>query len=427
MRPLVRIHSSMPARARERQRGAIAVAFILLAALLLAFMGLATDIGRLYVSKSELQNAADSCALAAAAALTGANPNQLQIAEDFGITTGTRNLMAMQGTPVSISPNSEITFSDQLDGTYRTRSAISAGEARNMRYARCTLAEQVSTIILQVANAIPGQSIPPLTTVNSTAVATTAPSNTNCPLPVAVCKKGDAPTYGLTPGEWLQGIFNAGNQQIEGAFKWVEYPGYETNSQLAQIITSNVCEISNASTVESHQGYIDAMLTAWNTRLGIYKPGGPTVAEAQPDATGWIYDPIQWPAQNNAYPDYANRRGQASPKHQTGIPGNQDEVPGSFPLPNPNNWAADADFQSGNDRRMVAGPVVDCDALGGNGTTQILDWACYLMLNPVFNPNKDTMRLEFTGLASNPASGCVSAGMPGGPTAGGPKVPTLVQ
>ena len=56
----------------------------------------------------------------------------------------------------------------------------------------------------------------------------------------------------------------------------------------------------------------------------------------------------------------------------------------------------------------------------------MLGWACYLMLNPVFSPG-DTMYLEYRGLAGSPSSGCVTSGAPGGPTAGGPKVPALVQ
>lgn len=415
---------------RRRQQGAVAVAFILLAVLLFAFMGFATDVGRLYVSKSELQNAADACALAAAAELTGlpaSAGDQLLYAENAGITTGTRNLMAMQGSPVTITANNQITFSDALNGTYRTRAAISAGEVQNMRYARCTLSESVSTIILQVANALPNQSIPSATTILATAVASRAPSKSNCALPVAICKANDIPgDWGLTRGQWLQGILNPA-QNIQGAFKWIEYPGYARNADLAALIAGQgQCDVSGTNTVQSHQGYIDSMLTAWNTRLGIYRPGGPTVAEAQPDATGWIYNPTQWIQQANAYSDYTTRRGQATPKHQTQIPQNNPEVEGSYPLPNPNNWTADANFLPANDRRLVLGPIVDCNALGGNGTVQVLDWACYLILNPVFNPG-DTMYFEYRGVASDISSGCVTSGAPGGPNASGPKVPALVQ
>jgi hypothetical protein len=414
---------------RRKQKGAVAVAFILFVALLLAFMGFATDVGRLYVSKSELQNAADACALAAAAELTGlpiSAGDQLLFAENAGITTGTRNLMGMQDSPVAITANNQVKFSATLNGTYRTRANIASSEVQNMRYALCTLSESVSTLILQVANMIPGQSIPSATTILASAVASREPSKSNCALPIAICQAGAAPDFGLVRGQWLQGILKP-SENIEGAFKWIEYPGYERNKDLAALIEGQgQCDVTGTNSVQSHPGYIDSMLAAWNTRLGIYKPGGPTVAQAQPDATGWIYDPIQWLPQADAYGNYAGRRGQASPKHQTGIPQNDPEVPGSYPLPNPNSWADDADFLPANDRRLVLGPIVDCPSLGSNGTVQVLDWACYLILNPVFNPG-DTMWFEYRGLASDLASGCVTSGAPGGPNAAGPKVPTLVQ
>ena len=50
---------------RRNQRGAVAIIVGLTLAVLIGFAGLALDLGRLYVNKSELQNAADSCALAA--------------------------------------------------------------------------------------------------------------------------------------------------------------------------------------------------------------------------------------------------------------------------------------------------------------------------------------------------------------------------
>lgn len=73
-------------RGRQKEDGAVAASFIILAVLLLGMVGFAMDVGRLYVSKAELQNAADACALAASAALTGTNANQLVIAENYGMT-----------------------------------------------------------------------------------------------------------------------------------------------------------------------------------------------------------------------------------------------------------------------------------------------------------------------------------------------------
>jgi Flp pilus assembly protein TadG len=52
--------------ARDRQRGAVAILFGLSALVLFGFMALAVDLGRTYVVRTELQNAADAAALAGA-------------------------------------------------------------------------------------------------------------------------------------------------------------------------------------------------------------------------------------------------------------------------------------------------------------------------------------------------------------------------
>ncbi len=410
----------------RRQHGAVAVAFIIMSALLFAFVFLATDIGHLYVNKSELQNAADSCALAASAALTGANSNQLVVAESYGMTAGSRNRVDMQRDDIPLVA-ANITFSQTLGGTYKPRSAIAAADVLKMRYARCTLTKNdVKTLLLRVANLIPGENIAAVSTVAATAVGTLSPSVSNCAMPIAICKTGSAPTYGYTSGQWLQGVLSK-SQNMTGAFKWVEFPGFSQNKDLASLIAGQgQCNLAGTNTVQSHNGYIDSMMTNWNTRLGIYRPGGPTVAEAVPDFSGWVYDATQWPAQRNAYPDLIARRAAITPKHQDPASKKDSQTQGRFFLPNPNNWATDAQFQKGGDRRLVVGPIVDCNALSSNGPTAILDWACYMILNPVFDPG-DTMMLEYRGLASDPAAGCVTSGSPGGPTAGGPKVPALVQ
>jgi len=391
----------------------VAVSFVILSIVLLGFIGLAVDAGRLYVSKTELQNAADACALAAAAALTGANADQLTAAENFGIATGTRNLVGMQDVPVTITPDQDVTFSQTLDGAYVTASAATGNEL-NMHYARCTLTESnIPTVLIQVVNLLPGQNIG-AGTVRATAVASLEPSISNCALPLAICKDD---VEGQPAGTWIKGVLQPGDD-IQGAFKWIEFPGYERNKDLAGLLAgAGQCDLNSSSTISSHPGYIDSMLTAWNTRLGVYRPGGPAAADAPPDLTGWVYDPTTFPAQANAMPDFLAKRAQDTPKHQ---------ATADYKLPSPNNWATDAQFQAGQDRRLVVGPIVDCPALASNGTTNIRGWACYLMLNPVFNPG-DTMYLEYRGLAENPSSGCVTSGAPGGPTAGGPKVPTLVQ
>ncbi len=57
----------------RRERGAAALLLALSLPAVLGLVALAVDLTRAYVLKAELQNAMDACALAASAALTGAN------------------------------------------------------------------------------------------------------------------------------------------------------------------------------------------------------------------------------------------------------------------------------------------------------------------------------------------------------------------
>jgi uncharacterized membrane protein len=66
-----RLHVATPAAATQRQRGVVAIVVGLMLAVLVGFVGLALDGGHLYLTKTELQNAADACALAASYELTG--------------------------------------------------------------------------------------------------------------------------------------------------------------------------------------------------------------------------------------------------------------------------------------------------------------------------------------------------------------------
>jgi Flp pilus assembly protein TadG len=63
-------HSRRPARAL-RQRGAVILMVCFLLFFLLGFVAIAFDFGRLFIVKTELQTAMDSCALAAAQELDG--------------------------------------------------------------------------------------------------------------------------------------------------------------------------------------------------------------------------------------------------------------------------------------------------------------------------------------------------------------------
>ena len=410
-------HRPASFRPGPRQRGAVAVAFILMIALLLGFVGLGTDVGRLYVSKAELQNAADSCALAAAAALTGANVNQLKAAEDFGIAAATRNRVGLQAQAVTVVADRDVTFSETLDGDYRTRSGA-AGDELAMRFARCTLEEaDIPLLLLQVINLIEGQHVAPAT-ARARAVASLQPSISNCALPLAICKKpgSAAPNVGYVQGEWLQGRFDPPSN-LTGKFKWVEFPGFERTPDLSGLIGgSGQCDLSGTTTLEPSTGAINSLVDVWNWRFGVKKMSGAPAGAFVPDLSGYAYTPANWPDEFNAFDDFKARRASHTPWN--GLP----DLGGS--------WQASPSsvHEAGSDRRLVVGPVVDCEPWeeGGTESQDILGWACYLMLNPVANPNEE-MGLEYRGPANDVNSGCVTSGAPGGPAAGGPKVPALVQ
>ncbi|MEZ5610211.1 MAG: hypothetical protein R3E45_07200 [Rhodocyclaceae bacterium] len=121
-----------------------------------------------------------------------------------------------------------------------------------MRYARCTLTESnIQTLIIQVINLLPGQTVG-LGEVRATAVASLEPSISNCALPLAICQ---ADLVGKAPGSWIHGVLKPGDA-IQGAFKWIEFPGYERNKDLEGLIKgSGQCDLDDSQNIGSHPGF----------------------------------------------------------------------------------------------------------------------------------------------------------------------------
>ncbi|MGH8808256.1 MAG: pilus assembly protein TadG-related protein, partial [Noviherbaspirillum sp.] len=145
---------------RRNQNGAVAVVVALSIAMLVGFVGLALDLGKLFVVKSELQASADACALAAARELTGASAAQLGIAEAAGMTTGARNLVMFQRENVVLAENDSVEFSETANGGYATKDGVGAAAALNMKFARCRVERNaIANWFIEALNAIPGVSI----------------------------------------------------------------------------------------------------------------------------------------------------------------------------------------------------------------------------------------------------------------------------
>lgn len=420
---------------KRRQRGAVAIILGITLAVLIGFAGLAIDLGRFFVIKSELQNAMDACALAAASQLRpGQNdPNALNRAVAYGrvfstggvdnaATGGSGDIAAIknranfQDTVIDIAVN-QITFSDSLNGDYQPAGSANANTAA---FAKCGFPlTNLPIFFMRVLS-------PSLQTqtVSAMAAATLAPSSSSCLIPVAVCKKNNGTNFGITVGEWMPAHSKYGT----GNFGWIDFDPPGQKDLKASLAGSGQCSAQIGDKVGT-QGVNATTFSYWNARFGLYRSGGPTLAEAAPDFTGYSYADAKWnplsgsaqlPRTNGAvgssvFADYKLRA--ASFDHFQGTP--------------PNPYAKDpsaVDLQvNGRIKRLAVAPVVDCDAwASGNGSAQpsIEGYACVLMLNPVFDQNKEKAVLEFLGLSTQTGSPCATNGEPG---TFGPLVPQLVQ
>ena len=417
------------------QRGAVAVVVALSALVLFGFAGIAIDVGRLYINRTELQTAADACALAAAAELTcdptgGTCPASFLLnAQAAGIYAAGKNKRDFQVNPVVIAA-ADVKFYTALAPNANYLS-IAGGASNNSRYVMCTASAG------GIAPWFMGVFGTGAQTVTSAGVATRAPASSFCnAAPIGICAKPG----GYVLGEWISGNFTSGGpgDDVTGGFKWVDFTpsGGGTNEARDQFVGgAGVCNIRVGDTVALpgvHQG----IKSAYNTRFGIYPNGANayTPATAPPDRTGYAYPnkapgspvisiPAGTPPIGNAYADYRRRQGLNTAtdtpfiSNQYGVTGPGGNIPG-----NPDTTLSDY-IALGSDRRLIAVPMIDCTA----GSPTIISMVCVLMLNPMSNGANGTIYLEYRGLATVAGSPCRVGGLSGGSTSSGPQVPTLVQ
>lgn len=420
-------------RSADRQRGAVAIMLGLTLAMLIGFAGLALDLGRFFIIKTELQNAMDACALSASTQLRPGqnNPNALTRAIAYGrvFTTGgvsenplegniaaIQNRVVFQTGVVNVQPEN-ITFSEDLDGPYVP---LASADPNTAAFVQCSLPlTDIPVFFMRVLN-------PLLTTqtVAAQAVATLAPSGSSCAIPVAVCKEPGttaATNFGLTVGQWLAPPAGSGSPYGTGNFGWVDFtPPGGGASELADLLTGpGQCDTTLGAEVDE-PGSIASLETAWNSRFGVYRPGAgnPQLATAPPDVTGYGYSVGNWPSQFNAYAGAqggASNYGAAAAAYE----------PYQYTPPNPFSSIPSSQHQSlGRNRRIVVAPVVDCTVWNaGTGRPVIEAFACVLMLNPMLG-SSPVPTLEFMGLSTAVGSPCSTNGEPG---TFGPLVPQLVQ
>src|SRR5689334_25037151 len=122
-----------PAGTRKRERGSIlATSAIGMLAVMLA-VGLGIDISRFYLTKTELQNAADAAALAGVSGLNGGSPG---ITEATDRAVAAMNKYDFNKTGVNITRDN-VQFAVNLDGPYMSEGAATTSPT-NVRFVKVT-------------------------------------------------------------------------------------------------------------------------------------------------------------------------------------------------------------------------------------------------------------------------------------------------
>lgn len=421
---------------RHRQGGAVIVTVALTLLFLMGFMGIALDFGRLFIVKTELQTAMDSCALAAANELDGQS-TALARATSAGMTAGNLNNVNLQSSTWNGQGKivgADITFKDANYGV--TSIAVSA------KYAQCQHTQAGTKMwLLQALGAIAGDTatFPATQSVAALAVATRTSAQTSCMLPIGIC---DQPG-GYQPGEWVQGIVDS-REGLSGQFRWLDFSG---NAGGANDVTSLLkgpgqCVLPGAYSVVRESGLMTAAILAYNTRFGIYNNLPPTLPrDGIPDRSGHAYyqnTVMQGAgAYPNKYPTFEAKQIKNDPYQGDNKSGCVPNIACDNPFltgvesPGPGKIYSDLAGKSAN-RRVVSAPIVDCPIPNSGVPVKIKSVACIFLLHPVAiagsggsGASTTKMWIEHLGAASDPASPCSSFGLAGG--TGGPLVPALVR
>lgn len=362
---------------RKYQNGVAAIIVGISLLVLMGFAGLVIDTGRLFVTKTELQSAVDACALAGARFVNSPTVDQLEIAESVGRSVGQLNKGVFQGESVVIQT---VDFSDQIDGSYGM--PASDADALNTRYVRCVAAKP--TIYNSFMQLFGFQT----SAVAAVAKASLVGGGTNCLLPVAMClaEKEGAP-LAFVPGKWYEGRIDAsggGATPIDGSFRWIKFPGDSNgaSSFIDRLLADSCQQIGGDTQVNSEPGQMSSVDKAFNTKFGVYQNPYKLTdnPRAIPDPVGYAYLEPTFesgkPAGQRAYDKYKTDHLSTNEHYQSPAAINFNPTPGvdtNLGTSNP----------GGLQRRLLLLPVVNCNPLGGGGSTEIEEVACMLALHPI--------------------------------------------
>ncbi|NMG28608.1 pilus assembly protein TadG-related protein [Aromatoleum evansii] len=431
---------------RRKQSGAVAIITALALVVLVGFAGLALDGGHLYLTKTELQNAADACALAASYELTGSPipADNFTRGENAGKTVGTQNNVDFQGGAINAA-DIDVEFAPTLDGPW-----VSAASATGTsRYVRCTITEDGITPWFMQVMGFGDQ------TVRALATATLSPSQNNCAIPMALCTDpaASAPNFGYVKGNWYGMNFEESGptDELTGNFRWIDFdpsnvtPGCSGGGaqELACLLNgAGQCSLppvgpSSCTTTSPAEpgcvgqtGSAQAIGKAFNSRFGICQGGSACsnseLMSSPPDFTGFAYTTTTWPLGRDAYSGSSGGASNLQSARSARLP-----VQSSAKPPGTGSATTGQLTTYGADRRLVTVPFVDCEDFTGGAPqyAPIRGYACVLLLHPYDKAPGGTVKVsaEFLGASNVPGSPCATSGAVGSATSVGPLVPALVQ
>ena len=429
-----------PPLRRAAQRGAIAIVALITLPILFGFGALVVDLARLFVYKTEIQNAMDSCALAATSPLTGVNdPNIFDVARAHGLATMdlSRNGVATRTAQTVnrlhfqkdnfVLADVAVEFSTALSGQpwIAATSASFAGiTPATAKYVRCTYHDDGNTLFLKPLLSVFVGGVSSTANVSADAVAKLGHAQSTCAFPVALCivpgsTATTSPPWGLVVGARKVSVNNPSSGYGTGNYGWLDFtPPAGGASELRSLITGNgSCSVVVGATV-GQPGVVSTLESAWNSRYGVYKnPLNATTAP--PDFTGYSY-----PTGSNNYANYVTR---LASRASFAPPGG---APGSITVLTSAQHAA-----LGQKRRVVTAAMVNCSVWNTSPSTNppVLDFGCILLLAPVKDggppaqwlQTSNTLDIEYLGLATAVNTPCASSGLGGGTY--GPLVPVLAK
>lgn len=406
--------------ALRRQRGALSVVTGFSLVALIGMLALVLDLGHLYIAKTELQNAADACALSAAGELATIDAATYGRATTAGIAVGARNKSDMQRLATDIVA-ADISFSSTFAGPY------SAAIAADTTYARCApQLTNVTSVAMWFAGVFNVASV----RMAADAIARVDHKVDTCALPLAMCTTTPAAAnLGFTIGQWSTGALAAGDG-MTGSYGWIDFKS-ELGTKLADTLAgAGNCDLPSGITAVTAQkggaGGSGAAAQAWNTRFGLYGGTYQDPALNKPDTTGFAYTLRSWPLGRDAFSEqyaqnYKSQEALNTPYNLDAIVDSK-EKPVNFPgSASPSSKAVHAAGTPG--RRIAVLPVIKCDSWDPSGKDEpVVGWACGLMLAPVGDPDTE-VKMEIIRVSVAPdQQPCENV-----PGVGGIVIPKLVR